>query len=294
MMGWTDLIGLALVLVILVGVLRVMFRSQKPSPDKVERPWLRSFLSGTFLAGLLSAVAVGALVHDSSRGQSDGWAIGLVVGAVIALIFGPLSVAKKWDTDGVLTGLLSAVFGAIGLIVTVSSYFTPQGVCTPADIGQRVLGFALVVVALVLGSTLAWTRSLFHLKNLGPSLLALFGVLQILDLLVFLSNPLGVTLTGLGISGWLMTLVAAFAMGFATPIWPKFVLAVTGISVGAGAVYATSSGAATSLCVPGVADPSALGPLIGYVAVFAVVRLVLGRVLNPQRKQAPLTRDRSH
>lgn len=285
-MGWTDLIGMLLVLVVLLGIIRVMFRTRKPSADEVKTPWMRSFFSSTFLAGLLSAVAVGAMVHDSARGQGGGWLLGVTLGACVAFLFAPLSFGGKWNSDGLFTALLSALFGAIGLIVTVGTYFTPQGVCTPADVGQRALGFVVVAVALTLGAALAWTRGLFAIKNLGPSLLAVFGTLQVLDLLVFLSNPLGLALTGLGLSAWTITLVTALALGFAASIWPELVLTVTGISVAAGAVYVMFSGTVNALCTPGVTDPTALAPLIGYVVVFAGIRLVLARVLGAKQESS--------
>lgn len=284
-MGWTDLIGLVLILVVLVGIFRVMLRPDRPSTHEVKAPRLRAFFSTTFFAGLLSAVAVGALVHDTTRSQGDRWLVGLMCGAAVAVLFGLLSFGGKWNEDGLFTGLLSALFGAIGLIVTVSSFFAPQGVCTPADIGQRVLGFLLVAVALVLGGALAWTRNLFALKYLGSALLAVFGTLQVLDLIVFLSNPFGVSLAGLGVSGWAIALVAAFALGFAVSIWPDLVLTVTAIGVAAGAVYLAFTGTGSSSCVPGVADPTALGPLVGYVMVYLGMRLALGRVLNMKKNQ---------
>lgn len=289
-MGVTDLVALVLVLVVIIGIVRVMTRTQKPSADEGKTPWLRQFFSSTFLAGLLSAVAVGALAHDSARGQGAGWLVGATLGACVGFLFALLSFGGKWNSDGLFTGLLSALFGIIGLIVTVSTYFTPQGVCTPADVGQRVLGFALVAVALTLGASLAWTRGLFAIRNFGPSLLAVFGTLQVLDILIFLSNPLGVTLAGIGLSGWTITLVAALALGFAASIWPELVLTVTGIAVAAGAVYVMFSGISNSLCTPGVTDPSAPSPLIGYVVAYVGMRLAVARVAGAPAKKESVER----
>lgn len=275
----TGYLGIILILVVLVGIFRFMFGKKSASPDGVKTPWIRRFFSSSFFNGLLSSVAIGALVHDSSQSPANQWLIGITCGVVVAFLFGILELSgggKELAFAG-----LPLIFGVIGLIVTVTSYFTPSGICTPADIGQRTLGFILVALALALGAALAWTRELFTLRKLGPTLLAAFGALQVVE---FLSSPLGVALVDLGISGWIVALVAAFALGFAASIWPEFVMVVASIAIAAGSIVGAMSGSQNSLCMPGVTDISALAPFFGYVVAYVSIRKIGSAVLKSKTK----------
>lgn len=294
-MIWTDTVGLILIAVVLFAIIRVMIRGPKSQEAKAARkgksPWggLSDVLDTTFLAGLLSAAAVGTSVINSGAGAGANWTAGIVCGAAVAILFALLSVGGRWNEDGLFTKLLSFTFGAIGIIVTITSYFTPQGICTAPDIGQRVVGFLLVASALILGGVLAWARGIATLKP-SMSLLAVFGALAVVDVLVAISNPLGSVVTGFGISGVTLGLIAAFALGFAASIWPAFTMGVAGFAVFAGALYGAISGAG-SICTPGVTDASTMGPLLAYLAVYLIVKGFVGRFagsndIEPEKESA--------
>lgn len=280
-MNWTDTVGLLLIAVILFAIIWVMVRGPKSKEAKAAQQgkspwgWLSGVLDTTFLAGLLSAAAVGTWVINSGAGAGANWTAGIVCGAGVAILFALLSLGGKWNEDGLFTKLLSFIFGAIGIIVTVASYFTPQGICTAPDIGQRVVGFLLVAAALILGGTMAWARGLATLRP-SMSLLAVFGALAVVDVLVAISNPLGTVVTGLGINGITIALIAAFALGFAASIWPAFTMGVAGLAVFAGSLYGAISGAG-SICTPGVTDASTMGPLLAYIAVYLIIKGLVGR-----------------
>ncbi len=288
-MGWADMVGLLLIAVVFFGIIWVMVRGPKSKEAKAAQKgkspwgWLSDILDTTFLAGLLSAAAVGTWVINSGAGAGANWTAGIVCGASVSILFALLSLGGKWNEDGLFTKLLSFTFGAIGIIVTVASYFTPQGICTAPDIGQRVVGFLLVAAALILGGALAWARGLATLKP-SMSLLAVFGALAVVDVLVAISNPLGTVVTGLGISGVTVGLVAAFTLGFAASIWSAFTMGVAGIAVFAGSLYGAISRAG-SICTPGVTDASTMGPLLAYIAVYLVVKGLVRRVTGSKDKE---------
>ncbi|PZU40787.1 MAG: hypothetical protein DI573_02880 [Microbacterium sp.] len=102
-------------------------------------------------------------------------------------------------------------------------------------------------------------------------LLAAFGALQVVE---FLSSPLGVALVDIGSMGWVVALAAAFALGFGVLIWPQFMIAVASIAVVAGSLFGTTAGNAT--CRSG-ADVSALGPTAGFVILFLLARVGMKR-----------------
>lgn len=256
----TDLIAGVLIIVLLGAIIRFMVRPQKPSPDTASISTL-----GTFLNGLLAAAALGVSV----QGVANGWGAGLTSGAVVGLLFGLLSGAGPWKDVGI--SLISGFIGAFALVVTIGSYFSPQGVCTPAEVGQRVLGFVLVALAFVAGGAVSWFRGFYSLRKLGSTLLAAFGALEVAE---FLSSPLGVALVQLGVTGWVVSLVAALALGFGASIWPELVIGVAGATVALGGVIGTAAGSAN--CLPG-ADISALAPFIGFGAVYGLVRAAAGR-----------------
>jgi len=288
-MGITDTIGLVLIAVVIFGIISMMVRGPKSKEAKAAKKgkspwgWLSDVLDTTFLAGLLSAAAVGSWVTSATSGPGANWTAGIVCGAGVAILFALLSLGGRWNEDGLFTKTLSFIFGAIGIIVTVTSYFTPQGICTAPDIGQRVVGFLLVAVALVLGGAMAWARGLATLKP-SMSLLAVFGALAVVDVLVAISNPLGTVVSGLGISGVTIGLVAAFALGFAASIWPSFTMGVAAIGVFAGSLYGAISGAG-SICTPGVTDASTMAPLLAYVGVYLIVKGLVGRFTGSKEKE---------
>jgi hypothetical protein len=156
----------------------------------------------------------------------------------------------------------------------VGAYFQPQASCTPADIGQRALGFLAVVLALLLGAAFSWWAGVFRLSRLGPTLLAVFGAIVIVE---FLSSPLGVSLAVLGFNGWLVAIVAAIALGFAASIWPNLVIGLGGAMVAVGSVIGTVSGSANQLCLPGP-DISGLAPLVAFIALYFGVVLMMSTV----------------
>jgi hypothetical protein len=266
-MNWGDIIGLVFILAALIGIIWTMFGTRAPSPDTPPISRL-----GALLCGLLAAAALGSSVQSAAPGWPSGLASGTGVGILFA--FATLLPAnwKSVAIDG-----LALVFGVTGVVVTVSIYFQPLLSCTPADVGQRAFGFLAIAVALVVGGAFAWTKGIFRLSKLGPTLLAVFGALEIVE---FLSSPLGVSLVVLGIAGWLVALVAALALGFAASIWPNLVIGLGAAMVAIGSVIGTVSGSATNLCLPG-SDVSGLAPLIGfaglYFAVLAVVTFARAR-----------------
>lgn len=288
-MSWTDSVGLILIAVILFAIIRVMFRGPKSKEAKAAQKgkwpwgWLRDALDTTFVAGLLSSTAVGTWVINSGAGAGANWTAGIVCGTGVAILFALISMGGKWNEDGLFTKLLSFIFGAIGIIVTVASYFTPQGICTAPDIGQRVVGFLLVAAALILGRAMAWGRGLATLKP-SMSLLAVFGALAVVDVLVAISNPLGTAVTGLGVNGITIGLVAAFALGFAASIWAAFTMGVAGLAVFAGSLYGAISGAG-SLCTPGVTDASTMGPILAYIALYRIIKGLVGRFTGSKEKE---------
>jgi hypothetical protein len=265
-MGWTDIAGVVLVLVVLVAIIRIMVTGPSTREEGAPKGRVRTFLGATFLQGLLAGVGLGTGLIEAGQGAVNPWLTGVVAGAGAALLFVALS----------RIALFSGLFGAIGIIVTVSEYFDAPAACSPADVGQRVLGLLVVAVALVLGGMVAWFRGFFSLTKLGATVLAVFGALEVTD---FLSSPLGVALVDLGVTAWLIALVAAFALGFAASIWPELVITVAAIAVVAGSIVGTVSGSANALCLPGP-DIAGLAPLLGYVGVYVVGRLVLGRAAS--------------
>jgi hypothetical protein len=273
-MGWTDIAGVVLVLVVLVAIIRIMVTGPSTREEGAPKGRVRTFLGATFLQGLLAGVGLGTGLIEAGQGAVNPWLTGVVAGAGAALLFVALSRLSGFADVGI--ALFSGLFGAIGIIVTVSEYFDAPAACSPADVGQRVLGLLVVAVALVLGGMVAWFRGFFSLTKLGATVLAVFGALEVTD---FLSSPLGVALVDLGVTAWLIALVAAFALGFAASIWPELVITVAAIAVVAGSIVGTVSGSANALCLPGP-DIAGLAPLLGYVGVYVVGRLVLGRAAS--------------
>lgn len=266
----TDVIGAILVLVVLVAIVWIMVRPVKDSPD--DRNFLGKtgsrFFWGTFVQGILSAVALGAGVQQIA----GGWASGITSGAVTGILFALLTGTESWRESAM--DVISGLLGALGIIVSIAALFSPQGQCTPADIGQRVLTFALVATALVVGAVVAWFGGHFRAAKLGRMVLAAFGALAVVE---FLSSPLGVSLMQLGATGWVISLVAALALGFAASIWPEFTIAVAAVAVAVASVTGAVAGSAS--CLPGP-DLSGLSPIIGFVVLYFVARFVLGRLVR--------------
>jgi hypothetical protein len=136
-------------------------------------------------------------------------------------------------------------------------------------------------VALIVGGALSWARGIFRLSKVGPTLLAVFGALEIVE---FLSSPLGVPLVDLGIGGWLVALVAALALGFAASLWPNLVIGLGGAMVAIGSVVGTVAGSAGKPCLPGP-DIAGLAPLIGMLVFYFGLRAVLGAVARRNAKK---------
>lgn len=269
-MNWGHIIGVVVILAALVGIIWMMVGTKDPSTD--TPPISRR---GTFLSGLLAAAALGVAV----QGVANGWGSGLISGACVGVLFAVVTLLpgdwKYTTVDG-----LALVFGVTGLIVTVGAYFQPQLSCTPADVGQRALGFVAVAVALVVGGALSWWKGIFSLSKLGATLLAVFGALEIVE---FLSSPLGVSLVDLGVAGWVVALVAALALGFAASIWPNLVIGLGSAMVAVGSVIGAVSGSANKLCMPGP-DILGLAPLIGFAGLYFGALLALRALANHSTK----------
>ncbi len=249
-------------IVVLVSIIIFMVRNPTPSADKAVIP-----KTSVFINGLLAAVAVGLVVEN----VAPTWIVGVAIGALVAFLYAMLS--RTGSDNSLAIGALSGLFGAVGLFITIGSYFSSPSGCAPADIGQRVLGLVLVCVAFLVGAALAGSRSLFRVDKIGPAILATFGALEIVQ---FLSSPLGVSLVDLGVTGWVVSLVAALAVGFAAPIWPELVIGVASLTVIVASVLGSVVGSAT--CLPGP-DVTALAPIIGFVAVYFLVSRGLARLL---------------
>lgn len=268
-MTWTDLVGPLLVLVALLAIFRIMLRRGGPSPD-IGSSGIGGILGSTFLAGLLIAVTLGGSLQALAGGS---WLSGATVAAVVALLFAPLSGGRGWAAPAV--EVLSALFGVLGLILTITGYFAPQEAsCTAEALGLRIAGLALVVVALLAGGIVASFKHIFMPMRFGAMTLAVLGTLEVVE---FLSSPLGASVVDLGVTGWIVALGGALAFGFAAFLWPTLVIGVAGVVVALGGVLGGVSGSANASCLPGV-DLTALVPLVAYVVVFALLRRVTRRL----------------
>jgi len=277
-MTWTSIAGLLLIAVTLIGIIWFMLRGGALSPDEPRDPAVGKFSRGAFLQGLLAGVALGSGIQNAAQGSTNPWITGITCGAAVAILFALLSGTGEFKELAI--NVLSGLFGAIGLIVTVSEDFQPSASCSPADIGQRVLGLLVIAIALVIGGAIAWVGGLFAFKNLGATILALFGALEVVD---FLSSPIGLALVDLGVSALVISLVAAFAFGFAASIWPQFTITIASLVVVAGGVIGTVSGSANTLCMPGT-DISGVAPLIGYIAFYFGLRRIIRTLVRPNEE----------
>jgi len=284
-MGAADVAGALLSLVAVIGIIWIMIRgprlpTRRTGADGSPWPSLTSALDSTFAVGLLSVVSVGTWMFGHGAGASVEWSTGFLVGGLLAGVFGLIGITGRWNLDGLLTQVLAFPIGAIGIILTLASFAADSAECAAPQVGQRIASFAVVGVALVLGGLLALVRGLATVKP-GTTLLGAFAALTVVDILLAMSNPLGVVAADLGVGTLTIVLVTAFALGFAAAIWPGFTLNVASVAVLAGAVFGVVVGAG-SVCTPGVVSVAILGPVIAYVVIYLLVKRVTARWSSPE------------
>lgn len=260
----SEAIGLIVVAASMAAVVVFMFRGLR-SPSGTTGGLFAGF-GGTsslegFGGGLLASVASATMLAHTSAGVGGAASVGAALGVAYFLL------TRLRLTQGIR--IVSGAAGTAGFVALVVFLFAGSG-CAVIPLWQRLVILGLVVVCGGLGAL----GSVLLARPRIPSMLAVFGALKIA---VFLSAPLGVSLVSLPVQAWVIAFAAASLLGALSALAPQFVIglaaAVIGVAVlGVGTVVGDT-------CAAGP-DFSDLSAVIGFVAVYLLLSLGLGRYLR--------------
>lgn len=264
------LCGLAILVVI---VLRFVFNIgpsalfPKPSGLAGNDPFPRV---STYFVGLTASVAFTELLSTVTPPIVDG--------AILGAAFGVIALIIRGTGDSILSRFIRAALtlpiGIAAFGPAIGAFFYPS--C--ADEGPAwVRPVVLVVVGLAVGAGLVmgFIRS-FVGNPLRPIAAGAEGTLTFFSafkIAAFLLTPFGLSVLGLGMAGWVVSLVGLVVLIFACFLKPTWVLRAGGVAILLSnfAVYAVL----TSAC--GAPDPGQFFVVLGYSVVFFLVAGLAGR-----------------
>lgn len=195
----SELLALALVLALMIGVYAIMFGFTS------RGQWLSKRISGyqkhaplgaDILTGLLAATAVSEILDTK-----DPVSLSAVGGGLAALTW----IARKGASQKPIQLLSDLFFGAIGV---VAFYGTTADFIWGVDVEQRGLRVILLLLFGAVGG-LAWVASFFSGHVNARIGLTLFGVVEVLS---YISSPLGTNLFDSRVA-LVLSLVAAVFLG---------------------------------------------------------------------------------
>lgn len=257
----TELIGLIVVALSIATIVVFIFRGAAPAgsaPGRLFAGFGGIGDRGGFVGGLVGSFAVATTLSGTSAGAGGGSA----AGALLAVAYFLLTRLRLPAGIRIVSGLVGTA-GLVSLTVTVVSGQR----CTAIPFWHRVLVIGLIVVAAALGTV----ASLMMGRPRIPSTLALFGALEIV---VFVSSPLGVSLINLPVAAWIVAFAAAVLLGALGALAPQFVIGMTGAVI----VVATVMSATTfgDTCTSGPAVQN-LSSLAAFSVVYGLLTVTVGR-----------------
>jgi hypothetical protein len=253
-----ELLALALVLALMIGVYALMFRSTtrgrwvigKISDSKQNRPW-----GARAITGLVTLVAIVSILEI--RGVFDV----LVIGCGFAGITWVLRKGENVIPLQILADLFYSAVGAVAFYGVVADFIWGVGV------DQRI--HRIVLLALFLSvSALAWAAS-FLMGHVNLRIgLTLFAIVEVLS---YIASPLGANLFE-SHGALLLSFVAAIFLGAAAGRFPGLVEGAAVLSIAVSHAFAlamgidpnTASSASTS-------DYTILMAIIAYVTIGAII-----------------------
>lgn len=246
------MIELLLVLAFLVGVLALMVPRLRRGPAASSLAGLRRYRSpddlGGYLGGMLAALAVASFCTATGMLTATSVTVGALMG-VAWVIVRPFAF---------LRGVLAGSTGVLGIIGTVLGFFS-DAQCGNVALSARLASLVVLAVAAAIGAALAGVTG-----RLRPSgALAVFAALEVL---VFLSSPLGVSVIDTSGFGVVASIVIAAVFGFFAFLAPRAVMGLGAVAVGV-----TSVGAAATVGVAcGANHWDAVIAMLGFTIVYAL------------------------
>lgn len=273
-----TLISALVLIVCLSGVIAFMFKGSHTLKRGRTPGWFASPVTGDgpafVLDGLLAAAAASQLLAVSSAGIGDD-VVGIALGVVTV-------VGARFGWARPVVGLGFSVVGVLASVPAIAEFTAARPECgsTLPRGGRLLLGAALVLAFLVsaIGAAVLMLpysrRMLRRYSSIG---LGLFGAVEFV---------LALTLLGAvaqGTMGYVMALVGAAVVGWATPIWPEVTIwtmgaLITVYSLVGGAIFSYSGEPLVSACLGQRVNAAVLiGFLAAAVGGSILVRLVHGR-----------------
>ncbi len=256
-MSWTDVV---LVFVCLVGIMMFLLGAMRyPSRARKTARGVGSYgfpeNGGRLAGGIVSTLAVGSVLDPFSAGSASGAVLAALVGCLAAAL------PEKW---------LNPTFGLIGIFGLLGTMFgfATDAACTDEALQGRLSVLVMLAISALIGAVVAALRG--RLRSAEP--LALFATL---DILIFLEEPLGVSLFGQGWVATVIPLLVAGLLGYGGAAMPGLVIGLGAVGVGFATVL-VSAGYGT-MCSVGP-DFAGLTMLILFAVGFAVTRAVVGRL----------------
>lgn len=224
------MIELLLVLVFLIGVLALMVPRLRSGRGASSLAVLRRYRSpdelGGYLGGMLAALAVASFCTATGMLTATAVTVGALMG-IAWVIVRPVAF---------LRGVLAGSTGVLGIVGTVLGFFS-DAQCGNIALSARLASLAVLAVAAGIGAAIAGVTG-----RLRPSsALAGFAALEVL---VFLSTPLGVSVMDTSGFGVVASVVIAAVFGFFAFLAPRVVMGLGAVAVGL-----TSVGAAATVGV---------------------------------------------
>lgn len=257
----TDLIGLIVVALSIATIIVFIFRGAAP----VGSAAVGLFAGfgdigdrGGFAGGLVASFAVATTLSGTSAGAGGGSA----AGALLAVAYFLLTRLRLPVGIRVVSGLV----GTAGFIALVVTLVAGQG-CTAIPVWQRILVIGLLVLAAALGTV----ASLVMGRPRIPSALALFGALEIV---VFVSSPLGISLLDQPVAAWIVAFATAVLLGALSALAPQFVIGMTGAVIAVATVMSATVFGDTCMSGPALQN---LSSLAAFSAVYVLLTVALGR-----------------
>ena len=246
------MIELLLVCAFLVGVLALMVPRLRRGRGASSLAGLRRYRSpddlGGYLGGMLAALAVASFCTAVGTLTATSVTIGALMG-IAWVIVRPFAF---------LRGVLAGSTGVLGIVGTVLGFFS-DAQCGDVALSARLASLAVLAVAAAIGAAIAGVTG-----QLRPSgALAGFAALEVL---VFLSTPLGVSVLDTSGLGVVASIVISALFGFFSFLAPRVVMGLGAVAVGLTSV----GGAATVGVACGTQQWDAVIAILGFTILYAL------------------------